>query len=132
MRLTKRAFAGSVVIFILAVVALWAATYPQDGDPKNIKYVLWKHRLNPWMNLSVAAETVVHDRNRELLIVGSSKEDLRQRFGYMTATSTRSAYFQKCAALNPKEHDDALYLRQTDLIVFFRDNLAIKQFLCKG
>jgi hypothetical protein len=131
MRLTKRTIARSAVILALAVVALWAVTYPQDGDPKNIKYVLWKHHLNPWMNLRVAAETVIHDRDRDRLIVGSSKEELRKRFGDMTDPSKRSEYFQNCA-LYTGERADALYLRQTDLIVIFRDNHAIKEFLCKG
>jgi hypothetical protein len=129
MRLTKGAIAGLAAI--LAVFALWVATYPQDDDPKNIKYVLWRHHLNPWMNLNAAAETVIHDQDRERLIVGSSREELRKRFGYMTDPSARSEYFQHCA-LHAGEHSDALYLRQTDLIVIFRDNHAIEQFLCKG
>jgi hypothetical protein len=130
--------ASTVVLLIPIFVAfLWTLAFQDNDDPKNIKYVLWKHHLNPWMNLDDAAYTVVHDSERDQLIVGRSANELRKRFGYMIVPATRSPYFQDCAADSPTHgpphrHDGALYLRQTDLIVFLNEGTATETMMCKG
>lgn len=45
------ALVGVGVVLCLGVAGLWAATYPDNQDPKNIYYVLWKQGLNDNMNL---------------------------------------------------------------------------------
>jgi hypothetical protein len=73
----KTALILAVLLPILAL-SLWMATYPDNGDPKNIKYVLWKNHLNPWMNLDVAVGTMTHDRNPERLVLGMTPDQLEQ------------------------------------------------------
>jgi hypothetical protein len=65
----KPALILAILLPILGL-SLWIATYPDDGDPKNIKYVLWKHHLNPSMNLDVAVGTMTHDSYSEKLVLG--------------------------------------------------------------
>ncbi|MGA7559162.1 MAG: hypothetical protein WCF61_01975 [Terriglobales bacterium] len=40
----------------------WIVLYPEDQDPKNIDYVLWKHGLNQNMNLDHAIAGMTHDK----------------------------------------------------------------------
>jgi len=34
-----------ISVLLILSLALWSLTYPSSGDPKNIKYVLWKAGL---------------------------------------------------------------------------------------
>src|SRR5258707_4059010 len=54
-------FTGIGAILSLLVFYAWLRTYPDDVDPKNIYYVLWKHGLNNNMNLDSALAAMSHD-----------------------------------------------------------------------
>jgi hypothetical protein len=76
---------GVVFVFVTA----WVLTYP-DGNPKNIKYVFWKAGRYR-MNLDMAAGTKIGDGGgRVKLVVGKTREQLRDRFGYLLRPSDAS------------------------------------------
>jgi hypothetical protein len=81
--------------FFLAVVIGWASTYPSDSDPKNIKYVLWKNGLYG-MNLDTATGTMIGDASREKLVIGKTKVQLREKFGYLSTPADISQYLRGC------------------------------------
>jgi len=59
-------FTTVVLVSLCAVIVVWCALYPSKGDPKNIRYVLWKRGLYP-LDPDVALATMVHDRDTESL-----------------------------------------------------------------
>ena len=82
-----------ILIIILALafvfVAGWVLTYPSSNDPKNIKYVLWKANLYK-VNLDVATAAMVGDPNRDKLVVGKTKAQIRDKFGSLLSPADAS------------------------------------------
>jgi hypothetical protein len=71
-----RILAG-VFTVVFVFVTTWVLTYP-DGDPKNIKYVLWKAGLYQ-MNLDIAAGTMIGDgKGRDNLVGQDERATARQ------------------------------------------------------
>ena len=75
----------------------WVKNYPNADDPKNIDYVLWKHRLNQNMDLDAALRAMTHDSWPVRRVAGLSKEELEKRFGYIrtfdSAPHLRGCYY---------------------------------------
>jgi len=127
-------FARAVALLLApmgASVVLWALTYPSGSDPKNIKYVLWKHDLYP-MNLETAVGTMIGDTSREELVVGKSKTQLQKKFGYLTSPSDAHPYMQSCYLESPWKGQDVLLIRNGPWIVLFSGETAVDLRLCKG
>src|SRR6266481_3869356 len=83
----------SSLAFSIAVVISWALTCPSESDPKNIKYVLWKSGLYG-MNLDTPTSTMIGDGSREKLVVGKTKVQLREKFGYLSKPADVSPYLR--------------------------------------
>jgi hypothetical protein len=71
-----------MLIFVIVVAVLffggWAMTYPSSSDPKNMKYLLWKAGLCK-VSLDHATTAMVGDRNRDELVAGKTKAQLRDK-----------------------------------------------------
>ena len=67
----------------VAVVLVWLGVFPDKGDPRNIRYVLWKHGLNKNMDLDNALFAMVGDVGRDRQVQGLTKDQLKARFGYV-------------------------------------------------
>jgi hypothetical protein len=70
-------FMGVGAILSLGVLVTWLNTYPDDVDPKNIYYVLWKHGLNNNMNIDSALVAMSHDVWPVRRVQGLTKEQLK-------------------------------------------------------
>jgi len=114
-----------VCLLVVAAVA-WAALYPSEGDPKNWKYVLWKHGLYA-MNLDIG-----DGAGRDELVIGKSKAELQKQFGFLTAPAAASSYMQMCYSQSAANGQDALVIRKSPSIVIFQNDKAIDLILCKG
>ncbi len=125
MRILTGVFA---VVFVF--VAAWALTYP-NGDPKNIKYVLWKAGIYR-MNLDTAAYTMIGDSGRNKLVVGKSREQLRNKFGYLVTPANASQYLRGCYQNSDWKNKEVLFLRQSPFMVVFDGNRATDLVLVKG
>src|SRR5215467_4397640 len=99
-----------LLVFLIAAVVVWALAYPSESDPKNIKYVLWKHNLYP-MNLDTAVGTMISDIGREKLVVGKSKMQLQRKFGYLKSPYDAHPYMKSCYFESPWKGQDVLLLR---------------------
>jgi hypothetical protein len=112
----------------------WIKMYPQDVDPKNVEYVLWTHGLNLNMNLDHALDAMTHDRWPERLVLGSSKAQLQQRFGYILTPEEphpRGCYaWGSPASLG--EGKETVFLRDSRWAVLLDHGKAIDLRLCKG
>jgi hypothetical protein len=117
--------------FFVAVVIGWAATHPSLSDPKNIKYVLWKNGLYE-MNLDAATDTMIGDGSREKLVIGKSKVQLRERFGYLSTPADVSQYLRGCYQTSAWKSSDALFIRNSPWMVIFDGDKATELVLIKG
>jgi hypothetical protein len=125
-----RTLALTLTIFI-AVVIGWVVTYPSDSDPKNIKYVLWKNGLYA-MNLDKATGTMIGDGSRERLVVGKTKVQLRDKFGYLLTPADVSQYLRGCYQTSAWKDRDALFIRNGPWMVIFDGDKATELVLIKG
>jgi hypothetical protein len=125
MRILTGAFA-----LVFVVVAAWSLTYP-DGDPKSIKYVLWKAGLYR-MNLDTAADTMIGDGGSDRLVIGNTKAQLRNRFGYLLAPADAPQYLKGCYQNSGWKNKEVLFIRQSPWMVVFDGDKATQLVLIKG
>jgi hypothetical protein len=133
-------FIGVGVILTLAVFVVWLHAYPDDADPKNVYYVLWKHGLNNNVNLDSALAAMSHDVWPVRQVQGLTKEQPRSRFGYIRALDETTAYLRDCYAIPDSagreetrgNREDVLFLRDSPWMVVTRNGKAVDLILCKG
>ena len=129
----RKPFARAVALFIafsIAAVIVWTLTYPEP-DPKNIKYVLWKHGLYG-MDLDTASDTMIGDANREVLVLGKTKPELREKFGYLSTLLEASPYLRGCYENSDWKGTDVLFIRKSPWMIAFSGDRATKLVLIKG
>jgi len=121
-----------IVIAVLVLsLALWSLTYPSSGDPKNIKYVLWKaglYKLNP----DVALAAMVGDPGRDGLVLGRSKAQLRKEFGVLLSPDDASVYLRSCYGNSSWKEKDVMFLGPSFWMVVFDHDKATELVLIKG
>lgn len=128
------------VLLSLASFLFWVTAYPEDYDPKNIDYVLWKHGLNENMNLDHAVGGMTHDTWAVRLVSGLTVDQLRSRFGFVRTLKEARPYDQLCytqpSAIGQNgvhvESKDVLFLRNSDWMVILDQGKAVGLVLCKG
>ena len=119
-----------VVAFSIAVVIIWTLTYPEP-DPKNIKYVLWKHDLYR-MDLDKASDTMIGDASREKLVLKKTRAKLQEKFGYLSTLSGVSPYLRDCYQNSGWKGADVLFIRKSPWMIVFNGDEATKLVLIKG
>jgi hypothetical protein len=122
---------GVILLAVFLVVGVWVLTYPEDSDPKNIKYVLWKAGLYR-MDLDTAAETMIGDAYRNDLVVGKTKAQLRDRFGFLLTLADTTPYNRGCYQDSSLKDKNVLFIRQSPWMVVFDGDKATDLVLIKG
>lgn len=139
-------FVAVGVVLSFGVLVAWLATYPDDVDPKNIYYVLWKHGLNNNMNIDSALVAMSHDvwTVRRKRVRGLTKDQLKARFGYIRTLGEVSPDYQACyftpgvffslgdRAVIVAKIEDAFFLRDSPWMVVMKNGRAVDLILCKG
>ena len=119
---------GIIVAVLLLVVVGWEALYPDKYDPKNIHYVLWKWHLAP-IDLDRAVSTMHHDRASEQMILGKSEAEVTKRFGYLLPPEKAPSCFRAESEGVASPGDKALFLRKSDYLIIFRNDVAVRVVL---
>jgi hypothetical protein len=117
------------LIFIF--VGGWALMYPSSGDPKNIKYVLWKSGYYE-MNLDVATSAMVGDPDRDKLVVGKTNAQLRNKFGPLLSPAEASPYLTGCYQNSSWKDRNVAFIRQSPWMVVFDGAKVTNLVLIKG
>lgn len=120
----------ALTLLIVAIIG-WALAYPLESGPKNIKYVLWKNGLYG-MNLDAAVGTMIGDGSSEKLVVGKTKAELREKFGYLSAPADVSPYLRGCYEGSAWQDKDVLFIRKSPWMVTFNGDKATNLVLIKG
>lgn len=105
--------------------------YSSPGDPKNIRYVSWKYGLYR-MNLDTASETMIGDPSRDKIVIGKTKLQLQNRFGYLLTPVDASQYLRGCYQNSPWRDRDVLFIRKSPWMIVFDDDRAVNLVLIKG
>jgi hypothetical protein len=115
------------------VLLVWTQTYPETSDPKNIRYVLWKWGIGQ-MDVDLATGTMIGDGHRDRLVIGKTKEQLRERFGFLRPPSEVSPYLRSCYESSGWSGmgKEALFLRGSPWFVLFDGDRATHLVLIKG
>jgi hypothetical protein len=139
-RLTFAMFFVAIgMMFSFGIFVFWVTAYPEEYDPKNIDYVLWKHGLNKNMNLDDAVGAMTHDAWSERLVVGLTKAQLKTRFGEVRTLKEARPYLQGCdnnqavgeLGVHPAG-GEVVFLRNSDWMVILESGRAVDLVLCKG
>lgn len=139
------AFVAFGVFLSFAAFVIWFNAYPEDTDPRNIYYILWKHGLNNNMNMENAVFAMLRDPQRDRRVVGLTKDELNARFGYIRTLGEVSPYYQACyftpgiftqgdaaRAETARKSQDAFFLRDSPWMVVMKSGRAVDLVLCKG
>lgn len=132
MAMRKRYVIPIALVFaaILIVCTLWRLMYA-PSDPKYIGYVLWKHGL--WStDLDKACGSMIGDCNRDSLVLGKTKEQLRKQFGYVRTLDEADYYLRHYGYEQYHKGKDVLFLRDSPWMVVFKDGKAVEMYLIKG
>ena len=124
----------------MGVFIIWLHIYPDNTDPKNIYYVLWKHGLNDNMNPDFALVAMSHDVWPVKQVQGLSAEELKARFGFIRTLEEATPYLRGCysapGAIGQIEtqgnKDDVVFLRDSPWMVVMKNGKAVDLVLCKG
>ncbi len=119
-----------MVTISIGFVILWILVYPEP-DPKNIKYVLWKHGLYR-MDLDTASDTMIGDSNRGVLVLGKTKVELREKFGYLSTLSEAPPYLRGCYENSRWTGTDVLFIRKSPWMIVFSGDKAKELVFIKG
>ncbi len=128
-------FVALGILISFGIFVAWVGLYPEDVDPKNIDYVLWTHGMNQNMNLDHAIAGMTHDRHPERLIRGLSKEQLKQRFGYIRSRDQVPQYggcYPSGFLGTSPEGKEVAFLRDGPWVVILDQGRAVDLALCKG
>jgi hypothetical protein len=112
-----------VLAFSIPAVVGWALTHPSESGPKNIKYILWKIGLYG-MNLDTATGTMIGDASREKLVVGKTRAQLQERFGYLSKPADVSPYLRGYYQNSSWKNRDVLFIRKSQWMVVFDGDRA--------
>jgi hypothetical protein len=116
---------------VLAFLCGWCLLYSPSSDPKGIEFVLWKHGLYP-MNLDRATGIMVGAPDGDKLVVGKTKAQLQEKFGYLLPLTEVSPYLRACYQSSYWNGRDVLFLRQSPWMVVFDGDKATDLVLIKG
>jgi hypothetical protein len=120
-----------LVVVLPIAVAAWLLTYSPATDPKGIRYVFWKIGICK-MDLDLATGTMVGDASRDKIVVGKTKRQLRDRFGYLVGPADASTYLRGCYQNSPWKDRDVLFIRKSPWMVVFAGDMATNLVLVKG
>lgn len=129
-RTRKRVVFLSSLALLFIVLGIWSSTYG-EGDPKNIRYVLWKVGLYK-MDLDIAADTMIGDAHRDKLVIGKTKSELREKFGYLLTLSETSQYNRGCYESEGWKGSDVLFIRTSAWMLVFDGDKVKTLVLIKG
>ncbi|MGH9735054.1 MAG: hypothetical protein ACRD8A_10760 [Candidatus Acidiferrales bacterium] len=128
------------VALSLVFVVVWSQSYPDPSDPKNIYYVLWKHRLNKDMNIDSALAAMSHDVWPVRQVEGLTEEQLKARFGFVRTLDEATPYLRDCYSTpgsaareeTSGNKEDVMFLRDSPWMVVMKNGKAVDLVMCKG
>jgi hypothetical protein len=131
---------SAATLLVVGICRVWLALYPEEYDPKNMHYVLWKHGLSEHINLDNAVGGMTHDTSAVNIVKGMSKEQLNHRFGFIRTLDQVTPYLRECYTLSgtagergvPANRKEVLFLRNSWWMVILDDGKAVDLVLCKG
>jgi hypothetical protein len=128
----------SVMIAVMIIVTVlviffggWQLTYPESGDPKNMRYVFWKAGLYN-MSLRQATSAMVGDAHRDELVLGKTRAQLQGRFGPLIPLVDASPYLRGCYENSARKGKDVLFIDNSSWMVVFDGDKAVELVLVKG
>jgi hypothetical protein len=144
--MAKRRILNAIIVLfgsLLAFAGAWKATYPDEYDAKNPRYILWKHGLFS-MDLDLAADIMMIDPDSKKLVIGQTEEQLRKRFSYLLTPDKANSYLQRCIADTPPppgypyygppewKGKKLLLIRKSAWLVAFEGDKATGMWVLKG
>ena len=122
----KKVLLFALAFFTFASSGLFAHFYNRTDDG-SLRYVLWKKGLHPYPS-EIISSAVIADRERDELIRGKSKREVRKLF---PDAAERLGDYEKIYA-NELRGREYLWLGKHGVIVFFVDGKGHEISILKG
>jgi hypothetical protein len=133
-KLIPQSAALRTLVVILAALVLglgtWMLWHSEEGDPKNVRYLLWRAGLYD-MDADSAAFVMLRDGNRDELVVGKTKEQLKKRFHTLLSINEVSQYYRDGSRRDGKDRD-VLFIGHSPWMIVFDGDKATELILMKG
>jgi hypothetical protein len=120
-----------IITSICAIAGFWTLTYPDAADPKNMKYVLWKHSLYH-LDKSAILVPLTNDSARNGVIGGRTKDQIRDILGPLVLPADASPYLAGCIANSNLNREDILFVGNSPVAIQFENGRAKEMWVVKG
>jgi hypothetical protein len=84
------------------------------------------------MDLDKATGNMIGDGNPKLLVLGKTREQLREQFGYLLSPEKASDYLRGFYSAEGWKRGDVSFIRKSPWMVVFKDGKAEELVLVKG
>jgi hypothetical protein len=115
------------VVIVLAIglccVALLVVFSRDPAVDLSVRYLAWKHGLVR-MDLDRATEEMNLDVHRETLVIGKTRQQLNQQFGYTSSLEQATPYVRSCVFNSPDYKSEIVQLRRSNWVVVMRGGRA--------
>jgi hypothetical protein len=121
----------AIAVLLSFVAGSWTLTYPDAADPKNMKYVLWKHGLYH-LDKSAILFPLTSDSARNGVIGGRTKDQIRDMLGPLVLPADASPYLAGCIANSNLNREDILFVGNSPVAIQFENGRAEEMWVVKG
>ena len=119
-----------LLVSLVAAALFWRLLYPPP-DPKCMEYAFWKAGLYRW-NPDLVLGAMIGDSQRDRLVLGKTKTELRDKFGVLLTPEEASSYLRGSYESSSWKGKDVRFIRQSPWMVVFDHDKAIELVLIKG
>jgi|SRR5271168_1974789 len=115
---------------VILTAAAWMSVHPSGDDPRSLKYVLWKHHLYK-LDPDTATHAMLLDTQRDRLVVGKTKAELLDQFGFLMPAADASPILRDCYESSPWNEKSVLFIRTSAWMVVFEGDRGSELVLMK-
>ena len=122
----------TVIAAALGCIALLGILGFRDPaiDP-SIRYLAWKHGLVA-IDLDRATSEMNLDVHRETLVIGKTRHQLDEQFGYTSSLEQATPYVRNCVLNSPNAKEEVIQIRQSDWVVVMQGRKAVQLLSVEG
>jgi hypothetical protein len=122
-------FAAALIVTVFGLAG-WEFLIVGPSDPRDLRYQGWKLGVYP-LRIDDALKTMIEDPKRDSLVIGKTREQLANRFGFVSATPGNESV-KYCSNNSQSREKPVLFIRDSNWMVLMNDGKADGLVLAKG
>lgn len=121
----------TVLAISLGCVALLGVFTRDPAVEPSIRYLAWKRGLIG-IDLDRATDEMNLDVHREALVIGKTRQQLNEQFGYTSSVDQATPYVRSCVFNSPYSGSEVVQLRRSNWVVVMKGGRAAQLISVEG